>query len=71
MNNKLSDLEWVKLTKKFVEYYDGGRNQRVGQAYMNALFEVNRKLYDTISGTENDCFYDDNKVINFIRWLND
>jgi len=71
MNNKLSDLEWVKLTKKFIEYYDGGRNQRVGQAYMNSLREVNHSLYNEITGTDDDPFYNDNNVVKFIRRLNE
>lgn len=68
--NKLTDKEWVSLIKEWCKQYDGGKHQRAGQAYMNALFEVNRRLYDIISGTESDCFYDDTKIINFIRFLN-
>jgi len=68
--NKLTDKEWVELTKEWCKRYKGGKHQRAGQAYMNALFKVNKRLHDKISGTENDCFYDENKIINFIRFLN-
>ena len=36
--------------------------QRKGQALMNALHSVAPELYDIISGTDDDCFYDDGKI---------
>jgi len=68
--NKLTDKEWVELTKEFCKQYDGGKHQRAGQAYMNALFVVNRDSYYKITQTDADCFYNDNKIINFIKFLN-
>jgi len=36
--------------------------QRKGQALMNALRDVAPELYEIISGTDDDCFYDDGKI---------
>ncbi len=66
---KLTDKEFLKLNKEFLKQYDRGKHQRIGQAYFNALHEVNSKLATEITGTEFDCFYDDNKLIIFIRDL--
>ena len=35
---------------------------RQGQAIMNTLEEFGYGLYLKLTGTENDCYYDDNKV---------
>ena len=66
---KLSDDEWVKLIRSFCKYY--GQGLRVGQSYSNALADVNMKAYNEITGTDADCFYDDKKVVDFIRALNE
>jgi len=66
---KLTDKEWVKLIKRFCKYFEQGL--RNGQSYSNALADVNMKAYNEITGTDDDCFYDDNKVIKFIRRLNE
>lgn len=67
---KLTDHEWTKLIREWCKQFDGGEYQRVGQAYVNALFEVRKDLHDEIIGTDDDCFYDDKKIINFIKKLN-
>ena len=41
--------------------------QRKGQAYFNALYEINIPLAESICGSDVDPFYDDNKLPNFIR----
>lgn len=48
-------------------YYMEGGTQRRGQAMMNALAKVRPDLYDKISGTEADPFYNDNRITNFKR----
>lgn len=35
---------------------------RYGQVLMHTLHECNREKYDAITGTEDDCFYDNGKV---------
>lgn len=40
-------------------------NQRKGQALMNALFKINQHLYNEITGTSADCFYNDANIRQF------
>lgn len=44
---------------------------RFGQLYMNLLFSRRRDLYESISGTPADPFYDDQKITAFWRYLKD
>ena len=67
--SRLTDKEWIQLTRIMVEQVHLGL--RMGQGYMNALHSINDKLYYEISNTEADCFYDDNKIINFINFLDE
>lgn len=39
---------------------------RKGQAYMNALAQIDLNLYRTITGTDDDPFYDDSKIPLFL-----
>lgn len=66
--SKLTDKEWVELIRAVTEYaYQG---LRVGQSYMNALHKIKPELYKQINGTDADCFYSDDKIINFINYIN-
>lgn len=67
--SKLTDKEWVELVRKCVEYCNKGL--RIGQSYMNALHDVRDDLYIEITNTEADCFYDDLKIVQFIKKLNE
>jgi len=69
--SKLTDQEWVKLINLAVNYVNEHSNMRLGQSYMNALHVVNKEIYHEVAVTENDPFYDDKKIINFIKFLND
>lgn len=66
---KLTDEQWVILTKLFVNYCHDG--QRAGQAYMNALRNVNVDVYNNVASSDADCFYKDDKIVAFIQYLND
>ena len=48
-----------------------GKNHglRRGQALMNALYTLSPVTYNAISGTEADCFYDDNKIPKLFQQL--
>jgi len=67
--SRLTDKEWVELTRKTIEFYNSG-HLRLGQSYMNALGEIRNDLYVEVTATEFDCFYNDNKIIKFIEYLN-
>lgn len=46
------------------------KQERKGQALMNALYEVRKDLYEIITGTDADCFYNDDKIQLFKTWVN-
>jgi hypothetical protein len=68
--SRLSDKEWVELTRKTLEYYNSG-HLRLGQSYMNALADVRMDFYEEVTATEYDCFYVDDKIAKFVEYLND
>lgn len=47
------------------------KHQRYGQHLMNELFSVRRDLYDFISGTDYDCFYDNKRVNDTLTFLSE
>lgn len=53
-------------TKK---YNENSNNQRFGQFLMNELWDARPDLYKKITGTSNDCFYQDSHVPGFYAWL--
>ena len=67
---KLTDQEWIELTQKTQEFlFKDEGVLRLGQSYMNALYEVNSQLYKDITNTENDPFYEDKLINNFMKYL--
>lgn len=42
---------------------------RYGQSLMIALKNVDAELYVKVTGTEYDCFYDDDRVETFLNYL--
>lgn len=69
--SKMTSTEWISLINKLVELLHKHSELRYGQAIMNALNDVRPDLYKEITGTNNDPFYDDNKLVLFMRYLND
>lgn len=65
--SKLTDEQWVSLQRSFVRYHSQG--MRLGQSYMNALFDSNIEIYKEVRGTDIDPFYDDGVLIPFINYL--
>jgi hypothetical protein len=68
--SKLTDEQWVELTRETVETYNYS-GLRLGQAYMNALANVNADLYNEITGTDIDPFYEDKILVDFINFLSE
>ncbi len=64
---KLTTSEWGKLSELFLKYCLA--DQRAGQAYMNALREVNIDLYNDVTASDADCFYNDTKIVEFMHYL--
>jgi hypothetical protein len=67
--SRLTDKQWVELTAKTIDKYNTG-NLRIGQSYMIALGEINLDLYKEVTATDYDCFYNDNRIIKLIEFLN-
>lgn len=44
---------------------------RVGQSYMNYLAEVRPDLYQEITGTDSDPFYNNGRLSDFWQWLSE
>lgn len=51
----------LEMYTRFSAHLGQGK-QRRGQAWMNALHDVDAELYDRIHSTEADCFYNDRKI---------
>jgi hypothetical protein len=60
--------KWWKLNQEVVNNL--AKKQRLGQAYMNALYSVDKDLYMKINEVGfGDCFYDDNLIQRFLSVL--
>lgn len=55
----------MKLYDKTREYVSAGL--RLGQSMFNSLWEIDPNLARDITGTDDDCFYNDNKICNFLK----
>lgn len=59
--------------KELLDLYNKHRHEnglREGQSLMNALYKVEKSLYDKITGTNADPFYDDSKINVFWQVVN-
>jgi hypothetical protein len=55
--------------KIMVDEYLAKHNLRQGQAIMNVLGDTYPEIYREITGTELDCFYDDEKLNKLLEYL--
>ena len=63
-------MEYAKFLDKWAEYHSHVRLYlRVGQSIMNYIHANHRDIYDEITGTENDCFYDDTKILETLKYV--
>lgn len=65
--SKLTDEQWVELIRIAVDMMHSGL--RMGQSYMIALNKIDANLHEQVTATNNNCFYNDNKIINFLTFL--
>lgn len=68
--SKLTDQEWVQLTKIALTLFTNEKYLRLGQSYMAALAQIRMDLYIEITASNVDPFYVDTKLIKFIQYLN-
>jgi len=66
--SKLDDKQKDRMSSMALTLNNKGL--RLGQSYMVALGDIDKKLYDEITGSEFDCFYDDNKIKKFFDFIN-
>lgn len=57
------------VTKAEAHYERNRKYQRRGQAYMNYLYYANRIWYETVTGTDCDPYYNDDKIPAFLEFL--
>lgn len=58
MTNKITYKEFIQLVDSTYNCFEW----RYGQTVMNVLHSIDLKKYNQLLNTENDCYYDDNKV---------
>ena len=61
MTEREARVFWA-LHMRYKEKWPGLRE---GQSMMNALARIRPDLYDAVTGTEADCFYNDNRINDF------
>ncbi len=64
---KLTPEEYCSLCIKTNAFIAKGL--RKGQSYMNALYEVNHTVYQSVTGSDIDPFYDDSKIPRFLACI--
>jgi len=74
-SKKIDDFFKLELNQPFQDLKNKAKEThhqsslRYGQAIMNLLFSRHPEIYQEITGTELDCFYDDEKVENLLEYL--
>jgi len=72
MTDKLNADQFNELIDKTQKYkYLCGSTMRTGQAYMNVLSELNKPMYDEVTGTDQDPFYSGERLPSFFRYIGD
>lgn len=64
MDGDTKNAEFIKNIAYFCEKEP---TLRLGQIYMNALASVDMALYEAITNTDYDCFYDDSNLYRFLN----
>lgn len=71
--NEITFTEWLTQTNRIWETVEKGYGLRYGQTLFNELHFLHPELADSLRGGDSDCFYDSEKVMNFLyvvksRW---
>ena len=67
----IEQIDFTKNIQLHIKVQNKPEEWRLGQAYFNYAYELYPKETDDLRGTEYDCFYDDNKISNFLKKLNE
>ena len=63
-------IDYTKNIMLHIEVQNKPDEWRLGQAYFNYAYSHVPKEVDKIRGTDQDCFYEDNKIPEFLKALN-
>lgn len=68
---KLTNAEYIAFRKQVKETLKEYPMLRKGQAMFNVLYEIRQDIADNITNTDIDPFYDDSKIPQFIKYINE
>lgn len=66
----VEQIDFAKNIQLHIKVQNKPEEWRLGQAYFNYAWALYPDETDALRGTECDCFYDDNKIPNFLAGLN-
>jgi len=64
-----STKKWIQFNNELIRQLKLCPPLRKGQAYMNTLDIIDPIVYNQITNTEADCFYDDSRMEAFVEKL--
>lgn len=67
-NSKITNSQIVDLVRNASINFNTG-HLRLGQSFMISLSDINHELYQEITSTDADCFYNDKKIPKFLDYL--
>ena len=69
--NIVDQIDFTKNIQLHIKVQNKPDEWRLGQAYFNYAEELYPEETNQLRGTEYDCFYNDEKIPNFLKKLNE
>ena len=69
--NIVDQIDFTKNIQLHIKVQNKPEEWRLGQAYFNYAEELYPEETNQLRGTEYDCFYNDEKIPNFLKKLNE
>ena len=69
--NIVDQIDFTKNIQLHINVQNKPEEWRLGQAYFNYAEELYPEETNQLRGTEYDCFYNDEKIPNFLKKLNE
>lgn len=67
----MKEIDYSKNTQLHIKVQNKPEEWRLGQAYFNYAYELYPDETEELRGTDCDCFYNDNKIPDFLEKLNE
>lgn len=67
----MKEIDYSKITQLYIKVNNKPKEWRLGQAYFNYAEELYPEVVNQLRGTIYDCFYDNNKIPEFLEKLNE